>query len=98
MPAAIRTRRFILHKVDAGAVEQIAGGEKCNARFVRPHLLQMRLLIQALLVRRATQRSGKEKGGGDLQGGKERDNAKNSGQQTKLLRCDPPKNSAENLC
>ena len=94
VPAAVRTGRFILHKVDPGAVEQIACAEKRNARFVCPHLLQMRLLVQALIVLRAAKRGGKEKGGGDLQSRKECDDAKNPGQQTKLLRCDTPENSA----
>lgn len=90
MPAALGAGLFILHKPDAGAVKQIVCGQQGNASQIQLALLLVRQQVLLLVALRFLKGGIEQERRGELQGGKEADNTKDTGQEAKLagiMRC-----------
>ena len=90
VPAALGAGLFILHKPDAGAVKQIACGQQGNASQIQLALLLVRQQVLLLVALRFLKGGIEQERRGELQGGKEADNTKDTGQEAKLagiMRC-----------
>lgn len=97
MPAPFRAGLFILHKVHAGAVEQIACGQQRNTGLIQPALLLPGQLIALFVTLGFIQGGGEQEGGRELQGGEKANDTKDAGQQAKLTRDKARRKTTKNL-
>ena len=97
MPAPFRAGLLVLHKVHAGAVEQIARRKQRNTGLIQPALLLPGQLIALFVTLGLIQGGGEQEGGRELQGGEKANNTKDAGQHAKLTRDKARRKTTKNL-